>query len=370
MGASLRHQGSHKSQKVPFVYKKIVFLMMVAGAFAIGQALALGVRVGPSKPVLKATPVALRAEPKPVALDDIESAWREWMVLYEVRLASLAVGRAGKILRSRGEKRSPSTSFPMASLSKSITAHCLNTFLEQSPYDWNSTLADMKPVLSKLNLSPGAPMLAKTLTQFATHTSGLPTHLVQGKTSLSKKHLDSQASMTRTALKVSANFNAESGYAYSNANYAVLGSLIAAMSGGSYGEVCKERVMTPAGADNANVSGRMAKTAGYGGWLVSVEDYARYAMHWFAPDAPWVTSPSSYAYDLNTGYGMGVWVRKSGAGLSFNHSGSWKHADRRRANLGSFVIVAADGTAIVVSWDKKLPPEAYGHLFTEFSEHL
>jgi CubicO group peptidase (beta-lactamase class C family) len=94
----------------------------------------------------------------------------------------------------------------------------------------------------------------------------LPMRFVQGKTSLQNKHLDSQISMTRTALKVPENFNAESGYTYSNANYAILGSLVGAMSGGSYGEVCKTRIMDPANALNANVSGRMAKTAGYGGW--------------------------------------------------------------------------------------------------------
>jgi CubicO group peptidase (beta-lactamase class C family) len=360
------------------VYKKVVFLMMVLAAFAIGKALALGVQIGPSKPAftpqsqnaVDTTPVVLSAASKPVALDQFETEWRAWMKNFDVSASGIAIVRDGKILRSRGMKRSPSTSFPMASLSKSITAHCLNTFLKDSPYDWNSTLEELQPVLSRLNLSPGAPMLEKTLNQFATHTSGLPMKLVQGKTSLSKAHLDSQASMTRTALKVAANFNVHSGYTYSNANYAILGSLISALSEGSYGEVCKKRIMDPAGALNANVSGHMAKTAGYGGWLVSVEDYARYAMHWFAPDAPLVTTPAQFAYDPDTGYGMGVWVRTLGEAKSFHHGGSWKHADRRRANLGSFVIIGPDGTAVVVSWDKRLSPDAYSHLFKVISEHL
>ena len=360
------------------MYKKVVFLMMIGAAFAFGKALAMGVHVGPSKPSLSAqtrhgldvTPVVQRALPKPVALDEIESAWREWMAEFDVTASSIAIGRDGKILRSRGARRSPSTSFPMASLSKSITAHCLNTFLEESPYNWHSTLADMKPVLSKLNLSPGKPMLDKTLNQFATHTSGLPMRLVQGKASLRKKHLDSQASMTRTALKVPANFNAESGFTYSNSNYAILGSLVSAISGGSYGEVCKKRIMEPAGAHNANVSGQMARTAGYGGWMISVEDYARYAMHWFAPSTPWVLEPENYAFDAKTGYGLGIWVGNVSDGLAFSHSGSWHHSDRRLANLGSFVIVGPDGTAVVASWDKKLPPEAYQHLFEIFSMYL
>jgi CubicO group peptidase (beta-lactamase class C family) len=353
--------------------------MMIGGAFAIGQALALGVTIGPSKPAFEAPdhsqfvalPVVQRSDPKPVvALDSFESAWRDWMGIYDITSSSIAIGRDGDILRSRGAKRAPSTSFPMASLSKSITAHCLNTFLEDSPYDWNSTLGEMQPVLSKLNLTPGAAMLQKSLTEFATHTSGLPMRLVQGKTSLQNKHLDSQISMTRTALKVPENFNAESGYTYSNANYAILGSLVGAMSGGSYGEVCKTRIMDPANALNANVSGRMAKTAGYGGWLVSVEDYARYAMHWFAPDVPWVKDPYSFALDPDTGYGMGAWVSNHNDGYLFSHGGSWKHADHRRANLGSYMMVGPDGTAIVVSWDSKLPSEAYRDLFTAFSQHL
>ncbi|WP_375265459.1 serine hydrolase domain-containing protein [Planktotalea sp.] len=361
------------------VYKKVIFLMMVGGAFAIGQALALGVKIGPSKPVFlaqdhsdfKPLPVVQTSRRKDVvAFDAFETAWREWMGIYGVTASSIAIGQDGSILRSRGAKRAPSTSFPMASLSKSITAHCLNTFLEDSPYDWSSTLADLQPVLAKLNLTPGDAMLEKTLTEFATHTSGLPTRLVQGKTSLQNKHLDSQASMTRTALKVPANFNAESEYSYSNANYAILGSLIGAMSGGSYAEVCKARIMDPAKALNANVSGHMAKTAGYGGWLVSVEDYARYAMHWFAPNTPWVKEPRDFALDPETGYGMGALVRNHDRGYLFSHGGSWKHPDRRRANLGSYMMVGPDGTAVVVSWDTKLPPEAYRHLHRAFAEHL
>ncbi len=93
-------------------------------------------------------------------------------------------------------------------------------------------------------------------------------------------------------------------------------------------------------------------------------------MHWFASDAPWVQDPYSFALDPDTGYGMGVWVRNHADGFSFSHGGSWKHVDRRRANLGSFVIVGADGTTVVVSWDKWLSSDAYSHLFRAISEHL
>ena len=360
------------------MYKKVVFFMMICAAFAFGKALAMGVQIGPSKPVLSPekrdalalTPIVQRTLPSPVALDQLESAWRDWMVTFDVSASSIAIGRDGKILHSRGAKRSPSTGFPMASLSKSITAQCLNELLEESPYDWNATLTDLKPVLARLNLSPGKAMMGKTLSQFATHTSGLPKILFQGKTSMRKRNLDSQSAMTRTALTVPANFDAETGFTYSNANYAILGSLIAALSDKTYAQTCKARIMVPAGAKNAHVSGQMARTGGYGGWLVSVEDYVRYAMYWFAPSKPWVQTPQAYPFETKYGYGLGVYTRHANGGYSFHHGGSWRHSDRRRANLGAFMIVGPDGTAIVVNWDKRLPKAAYSHLFDVFSMYL
>lgn len=206
-------------------------------------------------------------------------------------------------------------------------------------------------------------MAALTLAQIATHTSGLPERLAYGKMSTRSVNLSSQPTMAKAALKEPANFGPRGDYVYSNANYAILGFLIEAMSNRPYGAVCKERILQPAGAENAEVAGRMSQAAGYGGWSVSVEDYARFAMHWFAPGSPWMQAPDAFAYDRKAQYGMGVHVFDTAEGVSVSHSGRWTHKAPRKPNIGALFFVRPDGLAVVASWERSLDREAYDELY-------
>ena len=168
--------------------------------------------------------------------------------------------------------------------------------------------------------------------------------------------------MAKAALKEPSNFGLRGNYVYSNANYAILGFLIEAMTGKSYGDHCKAQIMEPAGATQAVVAGRMSSAAGYGGWSVSVEDYTRFAMYWFDPEKPWMKAPERYAYDRATQYGMGVSTFPTKAGTYITHTGRWTHKDPRKPNIGALFFVREDGTTVVVNWDGSLDRSLYKQL--------
>lgn len=300
---------------------------------------------------------------KPVNTERVEAAWRDWMGRTGVTKSSLAIGYDGKILHSVRQVRRSDMPYPMASLSKAITGMCLNQLLIDSPYSWESTLADLAPEFAKMNLTPAVEMSDLTLTQIATHTSGLPKILKYGTTSIREKNLSSQPKMTRAALGEPSNFGPRGSRVYSNANYAILGFLIEAMTGEIYADYCGAKIMVPAGATHAGVIGRMAYTAGYGGWSVSVEEYARFAMYWFDPAQPWMVTPTGFAYDRNANYGMGTNVYPRRVGTYVSHSGRWTHQDRQKPNIGALFFVRADGVTVVVNWDSSLDYDLYDDLY-------
>lgn len=346
--------------------KAIAFGLLLCGTGLIGAGVVTSLE-GPLSPVRQAAPAAAVAKAgagtRPVDSAAAETAWRSWMERHQVSSASLAIGRDGAILHSAGVKRSPQTAYPLASLSKAVTGLCLNQLLEGSPYGWHSSLADLAPEFAKVNFTPAPQMATLTLTQIATHTSGLPEQLTYGSLSTRSVNLSSQPTMAKAALREPENFGLRGSYVYSNANYAILGFLIEALSGRPYGEICKARITLPAGAEQAAVAGRMSHAAGYGGWAASVEDYARIAMHWFAPDRPWMQAPDGFAYDRAVRYGMGVHVFDTAAGVSVSHSGRWTHKDPHKPNIGALFFVRPDGLVVVASWDRSLPWEAYDELY-------
>lgn len=351
--------------------KAIAFVLLLGGAGLIGAAVVSGLE-GPLQTARRGAPAAPAEDGapavRPVDSAEAEAAWRGWMERHQVSSASLAIGRGGAILHSAGHKRSPQTAYPLASLSKAVTGMCLNQLLADSPYGWDSTLADLAPEFAKVNFTPAPDMAGLTLAQIATHTSGLPERLAYGKMSTRSVNLSSQPTMAKAALREPANFGAPGRHVYSNANYAILGYLIEAVSGQPYGDLCKERIMLPAGAGQAAVAGRMSHAAGYGGWAASVEDYARFAMHWFAPDRPWMQAPARFAYDGAGRYGMGVHVFDGGSGAYVSHSGRWTHQDPHKPNIGALFFVRADELAVAASWDGSLDWQAYDELYALLGE--
>lgn len=318
--------------------------------------------VAPASPAAKEKP-AHQIPPEKATIDvsGIEGAWRDWLARHNITASAMTLGRDGQILRSMGEGRSPDTAYPIASLSKAITAMCLNDMMDRFELSWSSTLADLTPALAKHHMPPHAGAAVLSLGDLVTHTTGWPKNITATKTAVEGRNLYIQQHFAREALTNPAHQSADHSFAYANTNFAVLGQIISALSDKPYGDTCKTQIMVPAGATQAVVAGRMWATGGFGGWSVSTDDYARFLMHWFAPDQAWILAPRDYAYESNSGAGLGVFHRNTPTGKAIQHNGMWRsnNADRQH---GALFVMTGSGTTFVASWQGQLHNTDYREL--------
>ena len=273
----------------------------------------------------------------------------------------MALGDKGTVLHTAGLSRDAHTAYPLASLSKAVTAMCLNTLLAQSPYSWDIPLSDLASVWQELNTAPHPEIAKLPLSAFVTHTSGLPKNIDADETAGEGRNLYTQIHFARSALRDPEHLKPQRKHFYSNVNYAILGQIIEGMSGNSYDDTCYDTTMAPAGAQGAQVGGRMWATAGFGGWSVSASDYARFVMHWHSPERPWTADPTAFAYDRKSGAGLGVFHRHEDDRHTMNHSGLWRSKiPARRA--GAMFITSDTGAVFVANWQDNLKSAAYNDL--------
>lgn len=341
--------------------------LLLIGAALIGYS-ALGV-LSPSTAAIPSQTASQHAESTPEKTPEIAQAplfapqetlsiWQDWMARHGIADGAMSLMKDGQLLSSHGAGRSPERAYPLASLSKAVTAICLDRLLQESGYEWSARLADVAPVLARLNISIAAPMQDLTLGQIAVHESGLPKVVAQGKTTLRTSNIPSQSAMTRAALNVQSNFGPRGQYSYSNANYAILGSLAVALSGKPYSEVCFDKALRPAGVREATSNTR----AGYGGWSMSTEDYARFATFWFAPGQAGTKVGAQIGLPEAKGYGLGAGVYHTPHGLALGHFGRWTNVGRSKLSIGAMFLVAPDGTGFVASWDGSYDHSIYREL--------
>lgn len=315
-----------------------------------------------SGPVARVTQPAMAPPPN---TDAIFASWTGWADAHGVTLGTVAVGYDGQILATYSGGRNPHTPYPMASLSKAVTAVCLDQILPLTGATWDTTLGELAHLLDAIGPEPNNRIASVNLAQLANHTSGLPRVPPAAMTPAGFTSHYTQARMAVAALTDPALGGVRGGYHYSNLGYAVLGHVIEALTGQPYGDYCKTAVLKPAGVLDAAVAGRMWATKGFGGWQMSVTDYTRFAMQSLVPDADLQRAP----LDPQTGYGLGVQLTGTPDSALSTHSGKWDFTDPSRQN-GSMFIVNADGTAIVGSWQASLHDEAYHALFEALATHL
>lgn len=288
----------------------------------------------------------------------VEAVWRDWMVRHKVTKSAMALGSDGTVIHGAGAGRSADTAYPVASLSKAVTAMCLNALLAQSPYSWASPLSDLSAVWTTLDMQPHPELGKRPLSALVTHTSGLPKNIDADETAGEGRNLYTQIHFARSALRGPEHLGSNRKHIYSNVNFALLGQIIEGISDQPYGDACYSHVMAPAGATTAAVGGPMWATAGFGGWTVSASEYARFIMHWYNTDRPWVTDPAAFAYDSKSGAGLGVFHRYTDTRHTLNHTGLWrsKKASRR---IGALFVTSTSGAVFVANWQGSLKSNAY-----------
>jgi len=283
------------------------------------------------------------------------------MVRHDITQSTISIGQNGKILSTVDAGRSAELAYPVASLSKAVTAMCLNKLLPTTPYTWDTPLSELTPVWDNLNMAPHAELAKLPLSALVTHTSGLPRRIDPAKTGPQGRNFYTQINFARTALRDPTLLNPDRKHLYSNVGYGLLGQIIEGMTGQPYGDYCGTTIMAPAGATSAQIGGPMWATGGFGGWSITASDYARFIMYWYAADRPWVKTPQNYPLDRASGMGLSVYNYYDNGRHMFYHSGLWRSKKQSRQN-GALFLANTTGTVFVANWQGSLSPEAYNDL--------
>ncbi|MEM1235799.1 MAG: serine hydrolase domain-containing protein [Pseudomonadota bacterium] len=203
-------------------------------------------------------------------LGQVEAAWRDWFASHRVGNSALAIVQDGQVARDVMRGGAEGEAAPLASLSKAITGACVAQLVDDGALGFDDMVS--------IHLPGAAPDL--TVAGLLTHAGGLWPDTTQERmwdwvNDAQNRHGDV------TAVALSRGVGAP-GYRYNNENYAILGALIEAVSGGPYQDYCAARVLTPLGLDSPRRSPRYGAFLPWGGWEMSARDYALFADAQFA----------------------------------------------------------------------------------------
>jgi CubicO group peptidase (beta-lactamase class C family) len=288
--------------------------------------------------VLLASPVG-RAHAQTV--DGIEQAWRAWMADQSRKTGGLAVIHGGSAVREAAMgQEAVGTPVPVASLSKAVTAVCVAGLIERGRLSFETPLSQ---ALVRTMMRVGQPVDPRlstvTISELLVHRAGLD------KKDIANAPL---ADYLRTHTARRTAFDVQLGwifrhrlasqpgtrYVYSNAGYLILGAVIEEASGRDYESYCRETVLLPLGARDAELDPAWRIMSSYGGWRMPTADYGRFYQA-FAPGNPaigpqaraWMMSPDGKRVGSGgVHYGLGTFVRPTTTGGgNFWHWGAWTY---------------------------------------------
>ncbi len=292
------------------------------------------------KSLLAALTLALplgAAEPEDTS-EKLEKAFQDWMQKFGIESGALAISYKGEVVRRVGVGRDADDPVELASVSKSITAMCALSLIEDGTWTASTTVVDV--------MGDGPQV---TVGQLMTHSSGYDTDITQGAMS---DMLDTPEHVGTTRDSFAAGPQGQAGtYVYTNENYDMLGALIAAQTGAPYDEACAARVLAPLGI-TAQPSVRTGAFAAYGGWAMSVADYATFHVAHFGPDTPVGRAPAEFPNaEIGGGarYGPGMVWREFRSGHNFWHFGALCLPEQ--LNVGSFAVQWNGGWAVTAAYD-------------------
>ncbi len=295
--------------------------------------------------------------------DAMAEVWRDWMQANGIETGAFAMILPDGTEFGTGMGRSADDLRPIMSLTKTITGLCVDQLLLEANLGWDTRLADIAPQMSEAGLTPRAWNENITLAELVTHTSGLAPDLTQSNMA-SDTHgaLGLHRRWAAAALQEEAITGEAGDFFYSNTNYAVLGVVVEALSGESYGQACMDRIVTPSGISDTVIEGRYGSLSSYGGWEISAMDYARLAQHWFAPEQHHMANPRP---DFD-GYALGYYDD----GTTIRHAGRFCQRDHPTGGVGSLFIHRRDGTVVSMNWDACTSPAVSDVLAERLLERL
>jgi CubicO group peptidase (beta-lactamase class C family) len=307
--------------------------------------------------LLRISLLGLLGAGQPVSGDPL-AAFDAWADAQGADQRGIAIWQAGGIVASRNA----GTPFDLASNSKAITALCVLSLVEEGRLDWDMTLSDA--------LGQAAP--AATLAELVTHSAGIAPDSTQLRMGFwlnedSPRH----AHVTAIVLDRWRQRGTRGVFQYNNENYALLGRVIEIAGQGAYEEICRARVLAPAGVDGA-LSPRFGGFAGWGGWRMTMADHARLIAHWFGPGSALGADPLALPHarrEAESYYGLGMGYRADADGWRMSHAGAISIPFGPKT--GAYVTRLPDGTVVATAYDVAVArPERFRALDRVLSDAL
>ena len=279
----------------------------------------------------------------------IEAAWAGWGDKVGAKARALVITRNGTIVHQAAKGMDAGEKVELASLSKAITGVCIDRLVRQGLVRYDTSIGEA------LGEAPRDPALAgATVGDLVTQSAGIwPDSTQEAMPRWLGSKASRNADVARTVLSRKRQRGQPGRHAYNNENYALLGRIVEKVTGKSYAAVC-------AGvAPGAVLSPRSGGFAAWGGWRMSLADYARFHAEHFGAGSSIGKSPGRYP-DVALGggahYGPGVYWRASAGRFNFWHFGSY--CMRGRLETTTYAVSWQGRWGVVAAYPGKCTTEA------------
>ncbi|MFB9420941.1 serine hydrolase domain-containing protein [Nonomuraea rubra] len=250
----------------------------------------------------------------------------------------------------------------VASLSKAITAVCVTSLVDKGKLTFNTPIAALPGFQKKTGPWPRGSASSITVGRLLRHTSGITFDPTQYGMSLLPKTSTAERVLIRRALSRPLGATPGTKEVYNNVNYAILGALIAHVSGESYEKYCRREVLVPRGAPTARIGPGTRAMGAFGGWEISAAEYANFARAFDRRST--LLSPAghqfidAFAVPGRATAALGVYVVRTPGGRNVFHHGDWRSVSTRPREFSAFFALWDNGVSVVVTYDKRLTDDA------------
>ncbi|MDZ7612698.1 MAG: serine hydrolase [Flavobacteriaceae bacterium] len=192
-----------------------------------------------------------------VDLEELDAYYAKMVVDWDVPGASIGIVKDGKLVfkgnygvLEKGKKDKPNekTLYAIASNSKAFTSAIMGMLVQQGKLDWNDKVKKHLPYFAMYD-----PWVSEhiTIRDILSHRVGLGTFSgdnIWYKSNMSSKEIIEHIKYVPQAYEFRA------GYGYSNLMYITAGEIISTVTGKSWAENVKERILDPLGMDRTIIS--------------------------------------------------------------------------------------------------------------------
>lgn len=276
----------------------------------------------------------------------IIAGFEGWMATAGVETGAIAITRHGQLVTTRGWGMDPDAPVEMASLSKAITGACVRALVDDGLLQFDTRLIDVLP-----ETPDGLSDL--TLADLLTQTGGVHRDSTQNTMPDWLGHPAPQHGTVTADVFRRDKLKRAGEFQYSNENYAILGEVIVRVTGIPYRTVCADRVVP--GAKVSPVAGAFDA---WGGWYMSVADYAAFHGRAFA-NGPNPTADPSVELGGGMHYGLGTFWRSFRGNHNFWHFGALCFATM---GSGSYAVSWEGDWGVVASWQSCVDFDVMGQL--------